>query len=122
MTDHIPHSCHKIIVLAARVLINFDLEDFGPFQLDGWLFHIDQLADFLIFRTNVAGIFRLFLIQNNLSNYRSNTMFQDINNLSFRCRSFVSVCYLGNDDLNGVPINSMIDIISANKEILFFAL
>ena len=122
MTDHIPHSCHKIIVLAARVLINFDLEDFGPFQLDGWLFHIDQLADFLIFRTNVAGIFRLFLIQNNLSNYRSDTMFQDINNLSFRCRSFVSVCHLSNDDLNGVTINSVVDIISANKEILFFAL
>ena len=121
MTDHIPHSCHKIIVLAARVLINFDLEDFGPFQLDGWLFHIDQLADFLIFRTNVAGIFRLFLIQNNLSNYRSDTMFQDINNLSFRCRSLVSVCYLGNDDLYGVPINSVVDIISANKEVLFFA-
>ena len=49
MTDHIPHSRHKIIVLAARVLINFDLEDFGPFQLDGWLLHIDQLADLLIF-------------------------------------------------------------------------
>ena len=121
MTDHIPHSRHKIIVLAARVLINFDLEDFGPFQLDGWLLHIDQLADLLIFRTNVAGIFRLFLIQNNLSNYRSDTMFQDINNLSFRCRSLVSVCYLGNDDLYGVPINSVVDIISANKEVLFFA-
>ena len=121
MTDHIPHSRHKIIVFATRVLINFDLEDFSPFQLDGWLFHIDQLADFLIFRTNVAGIFRLFLIQNNLSNYRSDTMFQDINNLSFRCRSLVSVCYLGNDDLYGVPINSVVDIISANKEVLFFA-
>ena len=122
MTDHIPHSRHKIIVLAARVLINFDLEDFGPFQLDGWLLHIDQLADLLIFRTNVAGIFGLFLIQNDLSNYRSDTMLQDINNLSFCCRSFVSVCYLGNDDLNGVAINSVVDIISANKEVLFFAL
>ena len=121
MTDHIPHRRHKIIVLAARVLINFDLEDFGPFQLDGWLLHIDQLADLLIFRTNVAGIFRFFLIQDNLSNYRFDAMFQDINNLSFCCRSFVSVCYLGNDDLNGVPIDSVVDIISANKEILFFA-
>ena len=121
MTDHIPHSRHKIIVLAARVLINFDLEDFGPFQLDGWLLHIDQLADLLIFRTNVAGIFRLFLIQNDLSNYRSDTMLQDINNLSFCCRSLVSVCYLGNDDLNGIAIDSVVDIISANKEVLFFA-
>ena len=74
MTDHIPHRRHKIIVLAARVLINFDLEDFGPFQLDGWLFHIDQLADLLIFRTNIAGIFRFFLIQDNLSNYRFDAM------------------------------------------------
>ena len=121
MTDYIPYRRHKIIVLAARVLINFDLEDFGPFQLNGWLLHIDQLADLLIFRTNVAGIFRLFLIQNDLSNYRSDTMLQDINNLSFCCRSFVSVCYLGNDDLNGVPIDSVVDIISANKEVLFFA-
>ena len=121
MTDHIPYSRHKIIVLAARVLINFDLEDFGPFQLNGWLLHIDQLADLLIFRTNVAGIFRFFLIQDNLSNYRFDAMFQDINNLSFCRRSFVSVCYLGNDDLNGVPIDSVVDIISANKEILFFA-
>ena len=121
MTDHIPHRRHKIIVLAARVLINFDLEDFGPFQLDGWLLHIDQLADLLIFRTNVAGIFRFFLIQNDLSNYRFDTMLQDINNLSFCCRSFVSVCYLGNDDLNGVPIDSVVDIISTNKEVLFFA-
>ena len=122
MTDHIPHSRHKIIVLAARVLINFDLEDFDPFQLDGWLLHIDQLADLLIFRTNVAGIFRLFLIQDNLSNYRFNAMLQDINNLSFCCRSLVSVCYLGNDDLNDVTIDSVVDIISANKEVLFFAL
>ena len=122
MTDHIPHGCHKIIVLAARVLIYFDLEDFGPFQLDGWLLHIDQLADLLIFRTNVAGIFRFFLIQNDLSNYRFDAMLQDINNLSFCCRSLVSVCYLGNDDLNGVTIDSVVDIISANKEVLFFAL
>ena len=122
MTDHIPHSRHKIIVLAARVLINFDLEDFGPFQLNGWLLHIDQLADLLIFRTNVAGIFRLFLIQNDLSNYRFKTMFQDINNLGLSCRSLVSVCHLGDDDLNGIPIDGMIDIISSNKEVLFFAL
>ena len=122
MTDYIPHSRHKIIVLAARVLINFDLEDFGPFQLNGWLLHIDQLADLLIFRTNVAGIFRFFLIQNDLSNYRFDAMLQNINNLSFCCCSFVSVCHLGNDDLNGVTIDSVIDIISTNKEILFFAL
>ena len=121
MTDHIPHSCHKIIVLAARVLINFDLEDFGTFQLDGRLLHIDQLADLLIFRTNVAGIFGLFLIQNNLSNNRFDTMIQDIDNLSFCCRSFVSVCYLGNDDLNSIPIDGVVDIISTNKEVLFFA-
>ena len=121
MTDHIPHSRHKIIVLAARVLINFDLEDFGPFQLDGWLLHIDQLADLLIFRTNVAGIFRFFLIQNDLSNYRFDAMLQNINNPSFCCRSLVSVCHLGNDDLNGVPIDSVVDIISTNKEVLFFA-
>ena len=121
MPDYIPYRRHKIIVLAARVLINFDLEDFGPFQLNGWLLHIDQLADLLIFRTNVASIFRFFLIQDNLSNYRFDAMFQDINNLSFCCRSFVSVCYLGNDDLNGVPIDSVVDIISANKEVLFFA-
>ena len=120
MTDHIPHRRHKIIVLAARVLINFDLEDFGPFQLDGWLLHIDQLADLLIFRTNVAGIFRFFLIQNDLSNHRFDAMLQNINNFSFCCRSLVSVCYLGNDDLNGVPIDSVIDIISTNKEVLFF--
>ena len=37
MPDYIPYRRHKIIVLAARVLINFDLEDFGPFQLNGWL-------------------------------------------------------------------------------------
>ena len=80
MTDHIPHSRHKIIVLRLGIDL-FDLEDFGPFQLDGWLLHIDQLADLLIFRTNVAGIFRLFLIQNDLSNYRFNAMLQDINNL-----------------------------------------
>ena len=121
MTDHIPHRRHKIIVFATRVLINFNLEDFGSFQLDSWLLHIDQLADLLIFRTNVAGIFGLFLIQNDLSNYRFDTMFQDINNLSFCCRSFVSVCHLGNDDLNGVPIDGVVDIISANKEVLFFA-
>ena len=48
-------------------------------------------------------------------------MLQDINNLSFCCRSLVSVCYLGNDDLNGVTIDSVVDIISANKEVLFFA-
>ena len=121
MTDHIPHSRHKIIMLAARVLINFDLEDFGTFQLDGRLLHIDQLADLLIFRTNVAGIFGLFLIQNNLSNNRFDTMIQDIDNLSFCCRSFVSVCYLGNDDLNSIPIDGVVDIISTNKEVLFFA-
>ena len=121
MTDHIPYRRHKIIVLAARVLINFDLEDFGPFQLDGWLLHIDQLADLLIFRTNVAGIFRFFLIQNDLSNYCFDAMLQNINNLSFCCRSLVSVCHLGNDDLNGVTIDSVVDIISTNKEVLFFA-
>ena len=121
MTDHIPHRRHKIIVLAARVLINFDLEDFGPFQLDGWLLHIDQLADLLIFRTNVAGIFRFFLIQNNLSNYCCDTMFQDVNNLSFCCRSLVSVCHLSNDNLYGITIDGVVDIISANKEVLFFA-
>ena len=122
MTDHIPHRRHKIIVFAARVLINFNLEDFGPFQLNGWLLHIDQLADLLIFRTNVAGIFRFFLIQNDLSNHRFDAMLQNINNFGFCCRSLVSVCYLGNDDLNGVTIDSVVDIISANKEVLFFAL
>ena len=121
MPDYIPYRRHKIIVLAARVLINFDLEDFGPFQLNGWLLHIDQLANLLIFRTNVAGIFRFFLIQNDLSNHRFDAMLQNINNFGFCCRSLVSVCYLGNDDLNGVTIDSVINIISANKEVLFFA-
>ncbi len=71
-------------------------------------FHIDQLADLLIFRTNVAGIFRLPHPEQFVYNYRFDAMFQDVNNL----RRFAAVpCFglrhLSIDDLYGVTIDSV---------------
>ncbi len=60
MTDHIPHSfpLSQNNCAYGSGIDQLTLEDFGPFQLNGWLLHVDQLAGSFDFRTNVKGIFR----------------------------------------------------------------
>ena len=48
MPNHILNSGHKVVVFATRILLNGNLENFRPLQLQGWLFHVDPLANLLI--------------------------------------------------------------------------
>ena len=68
MTDHIDQTSHEEIVFLGWIFVNRDLEYLCAIQNHGWLFDINRLADFLIFRTNIARILGFFLIQNQLAN------------------------------------------------------
>ena len=62
MTNYIKEASHKEIMFLSRIFVNSDLEHLCAIQNHGWLFDIDRLADFLIFRADIAGILGLFLI------------------------------------------------------------
>ena len=68
MTDYINQTSHKEIVFLGRIFVNSDLEHLCAVQNHGWFFDINRLADFLIFRADIAGILGLFLIQHQLTN------------------------------------------------------
>ena len=82
MTDHIDQTSHEEIVFLSRIFVNSDLEHLCTIQNHGWFFNINRLADFLIFRTNIARILGFFLIQNQLAYCCRQTVLQNIDNLS----------------------------------------
>ena len=68
MANHINQTSHEEIVFLGWIFFNSNLEHFCAIQNHGWFFDINWLADFLIFRADIARILRLFLIQNQLAN------------------------------------------------------
>ena len=68
MTDHINQTSHEEIVFLGWIFFNSNLEHFCAIQNHGRFFDINGLANFLIFRADIARVLRLFLIQNQLAN------------------------------------------------------
>ena len=68
MTDDINQTGHEEIVFLGWIFVNSNLEHFCAIQNHGRFFDINRLANFLIFRADIARVLRLFLIQNQLAN------------------------------------------------------
>ena len=107
-------------MLFAGVLFNIHLDNLCSIQNQRRFFNINSLADFLVFGLDVTSVLRFFLIQNQEADSRCQGMFQDVDDLGFCCCSFHAVGHLFDDDLDLVALDGMVDIVSADKEIILF--
>ena len=120
MTHYFPQTGYEIIMLLAGVFFNIHLDNLCSIQKDRRFLDIDPLADFLVFGLDVASVLRFFLIQNEEADSRCQGMFQDVDDLGFCRCSFHAVGHLLDDDLDSITLDGMVDIVSADKEIILF--